>query len=271
MKKMNLLLIASFILSYLNYAQEAPNIAITDIKGDRHQLYHALDQGFIVMLNFSFLDCVPCNEALPEIKSIVEDFEEQNLLVWYASDRDNDLELNEFLINNGLDAIAAGPFGGVEEAIDEFDEVFSFFGFPTISVICPDRSIMWDIWPYSEGAPEWRSAIENCQPNVPDAAYEPIEPSSSNHTITNQQIDARLYPVPMENQGILEIELPRKTYVYARIFSTSGRMEKVLLDQYLPEGAQQIAVQADELNTGIYILHLQYDNLHGFMKLIVQK
>ena len=143
MKKMNTLLLASFISCTLSLAQVLPNIVLTDIDGNKHQLYHALDQGYIIFLDFSFVECGPCNEALPEIISILDDFENQNLLLWYASDRDDNLKLKNYLDTTGLEAIAAGPEGGVEEAMDAFLEEFSFFGFPTISIICPDKSIQW--------------------------------------------------------------------------------------------------------------------------------
>jgi len=266
-----ILLSLSFILISPAFSQQAPNIILTDVEGNKHELYDALGQGYIVFLDFSFIECAPCNEALHEIKSIIEDFNDQNLLVWYASDRDSDLALKNFLDTAELEVIAAGGEGGVEEALDIFSQDFPFFGFPTISVICPDRSMVWDIWPYTEGAPEWRQTILDCQPNMPEEEYIPIEWVTSNFSPPSPYFEARISPMPFPGKGTLHLSLEESGRVHARLLSTNGLLIKEALNVYMPDGEHVLPLQLEGVPSGLYLLQMTVGHRSNYLKVVLQK
>ncbi|MEZ4987481.1 MAG: TlpA disulfide reductase family protein [Saprospiraceae bacterium] len=118
--------------------------------------------GFIVLLDFFFVNCPPCQGSAPELAAIANDYAGKSVILWSISDRDGNAAIEGFEETYGLNFPAGGTDGDGEKASKSYANNFNFTGFPTISIICPDGSISWDIWPYSTGAPEWRNAIDAC-------------------------------------------------------------------------------------------------------------
>lgn len=238
MEKMYPLLLTLLLcFSATALAQEAPDFSIVDLEGRRHQLYHALGQDHIVLLFFAFADCLPCNEALPEIRDIQEDYDNQNVLIWYVSDRDSNARLEQHLDDGNLKVIAAGVEGNGPEAMSSMTTNFSFFGYPTVAVICPDKQVTWDIWPYSSGAPEWRNPIEDCGTMFVDEEYIPIETPSSTIAPIAWGQDIWLFPSPITNgQGHLDFEMPQAGTIQAQLLTSDGRVLQELFRGYFPPG-----------------------------------
>jgi hypothetical protein len=269
MKKMYPLLLLC-LTPFLSLAQNLPDVHFTDIKGNKHQLFDALDQGYIVFLDFAFVECVPCNEAIPEIKSIIQDYEAQNVLFWYISDRDEDESLINHLDSTGLELTACGIDGGGDAFIDAFTEQFSFFGFPTISIICPDRSITWDIWPYSDGAPEWRTVIDQCNPGIAEEAYEPIEISST-HETKRAPFAFQLQGGTFQGEGVVQAAAPYDTPLVINIYTMQGQYVKEVFNGWLKGGEHQLALRFRLPHTGSYLLQYQTSYNSGAQKIMYIK
>lgn len=63
-----------FGTQFVSGQEKAPNVALYDVKGNRHILYSMLatlpDNG-IVLLNFTSIYCPPCKKEIPELLSIL--------------------------------------------------------------------------------------------------------------------------------------------------------------------------------------------------------
>ncbi len=235
-------------------AQNAPDFSFTDINGELHQLQHALDQGFIVMLDFFYAACLPCQQSSPEIENINQDYAGKNLTIWSISDRDDNEAIQAFKDEFGLTNIAGGILGGGFQLIHgTFATQFTLTGFPTISVICPDGAIHWDIWPYSPGAPEWRDAIEAC--GVSDAEpYQSLTTAAPD--LSYLVAEATLGPNPAKEQTRLAFDLTEKTPLSIDLYDNQGQLVRQVFRGALNTGAHQYDIELSDLPAGMYRLRL---------------
>lgn len=248
-------------------AQQSPNFSFTDISGTRHQLFHALDQGYIVMLILFFADCEPCLEAIPEIEQIREDYSGRNLLVWALSDRDGNEALQDYLDSTNISFTLAGPQGMGEGAIDQLKNSLPFFGYPTVSVICPNRGIDWDIWPYSEGAPEWRSAIQSCGLEQNTPPYMPIEPSS-NAAPNVTPLSLTVWPNPAGPGTAVELQLPAPVELELELMASDGKPVQQLFAGKLSAGQHSFR-PFQNLPPALYLLRCSEPTGTIFRKVLV--
>lgn len=261
MKKIIYTIISCFILIQSSFTQEAPDFTFGDTDGNEHNLYHALDQGFIVLLDFFFVNCPPCQETSPELQTIQEDYDGKNVVIFSISDRDSDASVEQFEEELGLDLISGGINGGGDQVLAIYEDEFDFLGWPTFAVICPDKSIDWDIFPIGIGASELRDAIEACGV-VDTPPYQPINPVStitvfeSNREITfspNPVLDVLNLEFHWDNQGLIEINF----------FNSVGQKMKMLAFENL-DNKQLKSIYLGALPAGIYFLEI---SLNGAQKL----
>lgn len=249
-----LLFLASF--GKIN-CQTAPDFTFTDIFGMEHNLYNALDQGFIVLLDFFYKDCAPCHAAAPEIQEIFDDYAGKNVLIISLSDRDLDEDIFEFREALDIEYIQGGKDGGGKDIIHAYHDAFGLIGFPTVSVICPDGSLTWDIFPYSTGAPEWRSQIDSC--GVEDwSNYEPIGtvPTAS-ESLFFQENSFQIFPNPSVGNANIQVDLETESFIQISLFNTLGQFQKVVFDGILPSGNQNLELPVHDLPKGNYLLKIQ--------------
>jgi peroxiredoxin len=248
-------------------AQTAPDFTFTDIHGEEHNLHHALEQGYIVLLDFFFVDCTPCQTTAPEIQAIHQDYAGQNVIIWSISDRDSDAYIAQYKSAQGLTYLAGGEDGGGAQVLSLYANNFNFTGFPTFSVICPDGSITWDVWPLTSGAANLRAAIDACgvaeaDPYVALGTTRTREPAGL--------AEVRLTPNPVRDQAQLQLTLEAATFLSADLFNAQGQRVRTILRTNLPAGDQSQAISLEGLPAGQYWLRLQ-DEKGGVQTLSVQK
>ncbi len=153
MKKLLPALLLFLFMNFLVVAQEAPDFEGTDTHGNVHQLYaDYLDNGITVVLDLFFVDCPPCNELAPQMQPLYEMYGSGNADVQFLSissnPADNDSYINGFEDMHGTTWPSIGPDGGGAEieAVYTNGDYGEFFGYPTLVVIAPDRSVTYDVW-----------------------------------------------------------------------------------------------------------------------------
>lgn len=256
MKKVFTYLSIMFLAVVGLQAQQALDFTFTDTHGDTHNLQHALDQGYIVVMDFFFVNCGPCQQSSPELVSITEDYtgEGKNVIMWSMSDRDSDAAIIGFEEQFGFTSPAGGVDGGADDVVNLYANNFTFTGFPTVSFICPDGSITWDIWPYSAGAPEWRNAIDAC--GVVDAA--PYVPMSTTNVEDIAEINSMVVsPNPTVDKSLLSLNLANTSDLEIGLFNAQGAKLQQVFTGQLVAGQHAIEVDLADLPAGAYWLRLQ--------------
>lgn len=256
MKKVFTYLSLMILTSFGLQAQQALDFTFTDTHGDTHNLQNALDQGYIVIMDFFFVNCGPCQQSSPELVSITEDYTGQgkNVILWSMSDRDTDAAIIGFEEQFGFTSPAGGVNGGADDVVNLYASNFNFTGFPTVSVVCPDGSITWDIWPYTTGASEWRGVIDAC--GVVDAA--PYEPMSTTKVEEIAAINSMVVsPNPAADKSVLNLNLSNTSTLEIALFNAQGaKVQQVFAGQLL-SGQHTIEVDMANLPAGAYWVRLQ--------------
>ncbi|MFP4471972.1 MAG: PKD domain-containing protein [Bacteroidales bacterium] len=76
---------------------------------------------------------------------------EEGILFWGLSPSDNNQQINTYKAQNGITHPCAGTEGGGPAAKDVVIAGQNFLGYPTYCVVCPDRTLYFDIcWPPTE-------------------------------------------------------------------------------------------------------------------------
>lgn len=257
----------SAMLSLFLTAQTAPDFTFTDIHGETHNLNHALEQGYIVMIDFFFVDCPPCQQTAPEIQAIHEDYAGKNVIIWSISDRDADAYIASYKDGAGLTYVAGGPNGGGDDVIDLYAANFQFLGFPTFSVVCPDGGITWDVWPLTVNAGNLREAIDACVVSDADP-YVPFATTRTREIASLQSVT--LAPNPIAAEGQLRLKLAEGSFLSVDVLNAQGQQLERLFRGQLASGTHSLPVDLGAFASGVYWLRLQ-DEMGRVTTVSVQK
>jgi thiol-disulfide isomerase/thioredoxin len=240
---------------YRGFSQTAPDFTFTDTDSNVWNLYTELDKGKTVLLDFFYVNCVPCQTLTPEIVQVNNDYGAGNerLLVFGISDRDNNQSIKQFDSNLGVNYPSCGNEGGGDTITSLYMSWFSFIGWPTYAVVCPDKSIVWNL-PKSEGLPEIRAAIDNCHD------------LTSNKSV-NYHSGFLIYPIPANEELYLKTEI--KGFAEIRLYNSVSGKEVFFKKQEL--SAESISIPLTELNSGMYILMVKTANEQFVFKIPVIK
>lgn len=133
--------------------KKVADISFVDSEGMEHQLYKDyLDKKMVVVIDLFFVDCPPCNQIAPFLKSSYEFWgngeEKVEFIALSPFDNDNALEL--YRNNHFLDYPFSGTSGGGDKVIEQFTNGFfgKFDGYPTLIIIRPDGTVIYDISSY---------------------------------------------------------------------------------------------------------------------------
>lgn len=259
--------------SYLpSSGQIAPDFTFTDINGTVHNLQHALDQNYTILVEFFFADCGPCITAAAELQDIHEDYVGKNVLVWAISDIDDDERIELFHEEMGLGFISGGVEGGGVEILDQFAQNNQFIAYPTVAVICPNGELTWDIYPYSLGAPEWRTAIEKC--GVEDAA--PYEPYGNLTAAIEVPLDKKMAITLAPNPAtdfvkVMIAEANSSAVIEVGIYSAVGQFLKTVKQLPMKSSQSEMLISTTDLENGVYFLKIKMEEQReDVLKLIIE-
>lgn len=164
-----LFIIAGFstLQAQLTDGSIAPNWTLTDIDGNSHTLYNYLDQGKMVILEFSATWCGPCwNYMLTgALETVWEDHGpsgDNTAMVIYI-EADQSTGMADLLGQTGSSQgnwVNAIPFPIIDLGTnDTQDQQYQISYYPTLYAICSDRTI-WELG--QVGAGTWSSFIQSC-------------------------------------------------------------------------------------------------------------
>ena len=251
------ILVLFFILTFTPcFSQSAPDFTFTDTEGKQWNLYTELGKGKTVLLDFFFADCTPCQTLTPGIVQLNNDYGSgtDNLIVFGISDRDDNEKVEQFENDYGVNYPSCGLTGGGDTITNLYVSWFSFIGWPTYAVVCPDKSVSWNL-PKNSGFPEIRTAIDEC--NALTAII------TATHSYSTYQI----YPVPSTDQLNIKSNQtgPAEIFLYEPI---SGK--NVIYKEIYFSG-ETLSVSLKELNAGLYTLLINSKSKQSIFKVPVIK
>ncbi len=133
--------------------KKVADFSFVDSEGKLHRLYEDyLEKKKLVVVDLFFVDCPPCNQIAPYLKTSYESWGSGEKLVEFIAlspfDNDNTIEL--YRNNHFLEYPFAGTTGGGDKVLEQFTNGFfgKFDGYPTLIIIRPDGTVIYDISSY---------------------------------------------------------------------------------------------------------------------------
>lgn len=230
--------------------QDFIDFSFTDTDGVTHSLSERLDADYNILLEFFYADCPPCVLSGAELEAIHQDYVGKNVEVWSISPYDSTAVINAFKDEHGFSYVTGGLEGGGWDIFEIYADSFNLEFFPTVSIICRDGSINWDIWPYTPGgAPEWRGALEDC------GVYDVVNTSTGTDEITAQTA-VSLAPNPVQDVLNLNYYRTDRDELTAEIYDFTGRRvdtHRLPVENF---GQQSAQISVRDLPPGTYFLRL---------------
>ena len=228
-------------------AQDAPDFTVTDTHGEVHSLYaDYLDQGKTVVLDLFFVNCPPCNDLAPLLEPVYQEWGAGNGDVQFISITSDPADTDEVVLGfeerHGTTWPAISSEGDGPAAQDPYTtgEWGEFFGYPTLIVISPDRSVQFDAW--GADLTETIDILDNWITNTGAAK------GSTTSTQEEVQLSSELsiYPNPVEDRLFFNSAQNIDRY---EISTIDG---KVLMSSSVTD----TNINVSNLNEGLYILRL---------------
>jgi len=250
MKKLYTFFVSFLLLATTTFAQTAPDFTFTDANGDTHTLSESLAEGKVILLDFFFVDCPPCQQWHPEFEQLAIDYADSNFEIWAISFTDSDAYINNSMFAPTHDNVkVGGADGGGNEVLNLYSENFNLGGYPTYSVICSDGSIAWDTWPVTEGLNEIRSQLtETCGVSFGVGVSGVVQLSS---------ISA--YPNPANEVATLEFDLETSTNMTIGLFNALGQSVMEIPATNYNAGYHNTNLDITDLAQGLYTIRFRSD------------
>tara|TARA_B100001093_G_scaffold131365_1_gene123956 strand:- start:5464 stop:6942 length:1479 start_codon:yes stop_codon:yes gene_type:complete len=229
----------------------APNFTITDIDGVQHELYDILDQGKPVLLDLFAVWCVPCWSFAET--GVFDDFNEVygNSVFVVAVEADSSTPESDLFGGSG----SIGDWTEVIHytlANDDFigdSSLYNVGYYPTIYLICPDRSVS-EIGQYSSQG-SWN--VQNLADEVFNYTCDPIQGVNVGIQSYNSELNycgkGKIEPVlTISNTGVESVtSCTIETLVEGEVISSydwtgvlpSQGFEQLVLDE-IPGESEQV-------------------------------
>ena len=138
-----------------------------------------------------------------------------------------------------------------------------FFGYPTLIVISPDRSVQFDIW-----GDNIAETVELLNDAIIKTEAEGLL-SSVEDNLTNVTA-FEIFPNPTIDNASIDITLDDSSEVKIEIYNTVGQMIQSIYNGELNSGAQRIEFNASELPAGINWIKVEMNGEAHMEQLIKQ-
>jgi hypothetical protein len=81
----------------------------------------------------------------------------------------------------------------------------------------------------------------------------------------------RIVPMPMESNGVIEIDLPESGHTTLRIYDALGRLVTLVVDEELAAGPHDLQFDGSSLASGVYMYELRQGERVGRGSIVVRR
>lgn len=230
---------------------KVPDITLTDIDGNDHNLYEILDEGKFVLIDLYTTWCQPCRDNAPFVEEWYEEHGpngDDTAIMWNVECDDNATDLQDVL--DWIEEFSVTSVNFEENDYFWYLDEFPYNGYPTYFMICPDRYY----GKVSGQGEELISAINNFTAACPalgtndnDARLLVFEED------LNVQCDNPSPSIRIENRGLAALNsLLIETYVNGELdnaYNWAGSLQQYEEERiYLPQLTGTYSTEAQEIS-----------------------
>lgn len=245
----------------------APDWTLTDINGNEHTLYSYLDQGYTVIIDFSWVLCGYCwqyhldgdleelyaNHGPAGMEGVNETTTDDVMVFMIEAKGANVDQLNGVYGSLG-DWVTGTHFPIFTDMSLNTD--YALFFFPTVYTICPDRVLTHSSIISADAHYNLAGQCEGVTTG--------IEEISSLNTMT-------VYPNPANETVNVSFELNKSLETTVEITNLLGEKVQVLNLGTLSLGSQKIELDLSDIDNGLYFISLSGEGDISTKKIRVTK
>jgi hypothetical protein len=240
----------------------ATDFSITFTDGTPASLYTTLNAGNTVLLDFFYTDCGYCQSYAPTIDQayVAHGSGTGTVKFWGIDNGDASATIDTYKTQYGVtNPCASGTQGGADAVITTYSANFNFTGYPTYSIVCPDKTVNWDV-NYPPTAVGFDTYFTNCAPSSIDENNNPI--------ITMFTLS---YPSPANDQVTFNIFADNSSQLKIELVDITGKLIYSNI-QNVDKGYFKTEINLNAFANGTYFVRLlQNDVLKDTQKLMVIK
>lgn len=235
--------------------QTVSDFTVTDVHGNTHTLSDITSSGKLVVIDFFFANCGPCQGTVPFFSELHEKYgcNEGDIFCISISSQDDDAAVlqfeNTYATQGGFSpapAVSTTQGGGAAVV-----SAFSPTAYPTYCIVGADMKLKnGDIWPVN--------SVADLENGITGTGVTPIEMSCgslSTEEATLALNEAVLFPNPSTSATTLSVSLETSMEVNVVVVDMLGNQVAITSFDGI-EGANKFEIPTDALAAGQYIVSL---------------
>lgn len=234
----------SLSIALAQVGNPAPNFTVTDTHGNTHSLYGLLDSGRVVVLDFFYTTCGPCQFYTPQVNLAYEKYGCNQHEVFFMSIDYHDTN-TEVIAYDETYNIKYPSVSGLDGGGDAVVNLYAIQGFPTFYVIDASKTIVKVIDPPTLQVFDFRFGQLG------------IQPANCNLSATEEALGAAalIFPNPVTGEYLnLSPETLLPGVSSFEIFDLGGR---ICQQGKMEALGQSVSIPIPDLPRGAYFLRLR--------------
>ena len=242
------LLILMPFLGFSQVGNPAPDFTVTDVDGNTHRLYDYVEDGKVVVLDFYYTTCGPCQFYSPQVNLAYSKYGCNTANVIFLSIDYNDTDTEVIAYDNEY-AIEFPSISGLEGGGNAVVDDYNIIGFPTFYVIDSSKTIIDQIDPPTLQVFDFRFAMHGI---VPASCTTSLDDVLDDHSPIS------VFPNPIRQNDNLHIAFTEKLAGKCayEIYDFTGR---VIQTGSMQTTGQQSEVKLAGLSPGMYFIRIISD------------
>ncbi len=246
--------------------QTVADFTVTDINGNTHTLSDYTNAGKWVVLDFFFVDCVPCQGTAPIFNELHEKYgcnSADLVCISINTGQDNDAYVESFETQHG-GTFSHAPAVSGDGGSGSVNTAFSPAAYPTFCLIDPNMEMKnGDIWPISSVA-DFESAFTTAGFSPTPTAC--AAASTEELTLT----DAQIFPNPSNGNVSVRFNNTVSSDVTIEVSNLVGQVVYTT-NEVATSGTNTLDLNLADLNDGQYIVKISNGQAHTIAKVQLSK
>jgi thiol-disulfide isomerase/thioredoxin len=232
-------------------ASTAIDFTVVDTHGDTLNLYKTLGQGKTVLLDFFYTTCTFCITYSPVIEQAYQAHGSGSgdIVFWGLNYGNTNAQVDTYKVANSIsNPCASGLEGNANLAISLYQGAFTFTGYPTYAIICPDKTVHWGV-----NYPPTPSGFDPYFNQCGATATDDPAPKA-------KQGISKMYPVPVTDHLNLELSMGQATPLLLEVYDLLGIKVAEKRFELMSKGSHVLKMNLAGLRPGTYFIKMIHNN-----------